>query len=58
VTLILTFSLREKELPLPFSLFGRDGRGAPSEGKGVGMGEDWGEGVDFAPGFMVGSEAI
>jgi hypothetical protein len=43
-TLILTFSQREKELPLPFSPLGREGRVAPSEGKGVGMGEGLGEG--------------
>ena len=36
MALILTFSQREKELSLLISPFGRDGREAPSEGKGVG----------------------
>src|SRR5688572_4677045 len=43
-TLILTFSLREKELPLPFSPFGRDGREAPVRALERAVGERWGEG--------------
>jgi hypothetical protein len=41
--LILTFSTREKELPLPLSRWERPTRSA-SEGKRVGVGEAWGEG--------------
>jgi hypothetical protein len=41
--LILTFSPREKELPLPLSRWERRTQSA-SEGKRVGVGEDWGEG--------------
>ena len=39
LALILTFSLREKELPLSFSPVGKEGRAAPSEGRRVGLGE-------------------
>ena len=46
-TLILTFYQGEKEPPLPFSPLGREGRAAPSEGKGVGVGEGWSEGRIF-----------
>jgi hypothetical protein len=41
--LILTFSPREKEQPLPLSRWERRTRNA-REGKRVGLGEGWGEG--------------
>ena len=38
-----------RRLPLLFSPLGREGRVAPSEGKGVGVGEGWGEGMLIGP---------
>ena len=55
IALILTFSLREKELPLPLlSHWERRTRSA-SEGIGVGIGEGWGEG---SPTFATASSSL